>query len=189
MVEAFAASLYLLNKIFFLLRELAGMRGDESAVRKWKIAAWTSGLAGLPFVTWILLSEHDWIFGLFEQGVAPSMVLGLVVAIRRIEQVVPRWVDRIVYAAICAGVAASYFDLGGLASINQGLELTAVGTFHPGSYLLAKDKRSGYLWYVVMFAAAGTLLVRQEHYMFALQQAASAFIIMSAYVIAGRRKH
>jgi hypothetical protein len=188
--EVVGATLYLLNKICFLLRETAGARGDETARRRWAALAWGLGLLGLPFVTAVLIGSRDWIFGFLELGAAPPMLFGLIVAMRGDHAVVvPRWADRVVYVAIVVGILYSAYDLGGLLSFPQMLELGAALTFIWGSYELAKGKPVGYLVYVAMFACAGTLLFIQEHYWFALQQLASAAIIYGAYIIAARRSN
>jgi hypothetical protein len=189
MVETIGALFYLFNKIFFLMREIAGLRGNAVLVRRFKILAWSSGLIGIPFVTYMLLHSRDWIFGWLELGSTPSMALGLGLALSQKTRTVPKWADQIVYLAIVVGIAWSAYDLGTLLSINQGLELTAVVTFFVGSYQLAKDDRNGYLFYVLMFAVTGTLLYRQQHYLFTVQQIVSAIIILTAYLLAGSRKH
>src|SRR3989344_809183 len=190
MVEVIGALFYLLNKIFFLLRELAGQRGDHEAVRLWKISAWASGLIGLPFVAWILLNERYWIFGWLELGVAPSMILGIVRAYNNTTKPMPRWVDRVVDGAIGFGAGYSACDLGGLWSVTQGLEMVAVVTFLLGRWQLStKADRNGYIAYLFMFDAAGTLLFIGGYYWFAIQQIASAIIIAYAYHLAGSRKH
>ena len=189
-MELLAVLFYSLNKVFFLLKELAGLKADARAVRRWKMLAWAAGLIGLPFVVYILLSERDWIFGWLEMGAAPSMVLGILRAYSNTKRPMPKIVDNVFYTAIGAGFTWSYLDLGGLLSVNQGLEMVAVGTFVTGSYQLAKEDedRNGYLLYMLMFAVTGTLLFRQQHYWFALQQVGSALVIGSAYYIAGKRK-
>jgi hypothetical protein len=187
-VEIFAIFFYSISKMFFLLREIAGVRNDKLAVRRWKIAAWATALIGLPFVTAILLSERDWIFGWLELVNAPVMTLGLVLAALNIKLETPRWVDYATYAAMSIGFAWSAIDFGTLLSINQTLEAIAVFTFIPGNYLLVvREDRRGYLWYLAMFAAAGTLLYRQEHFWFAMQQVGSATAIAAAYWLAGYR--
>ena len=190
MVEVLAVLFYSLNKVFFLMREIAGRREDHEMVRRWKVYAWGSGLIGLPFVAYILLHERDWIFGLLEVGVAPSMLIGIVRAHARSEMPMPAWVDRVADSAIGLGIGYSMRDLGGLLSFTQVLELIAVASFQLGSYRLsAHDDRRGYLWYLLMFAAAGLLLFMQEHYFFAVQQIGSAIVIWLAYRLAGERQH
>ena len=187
-MEVVGAVLYLLNKIFFLLREIAGSKGDQDAVTFWKISAWIAGLTGLPFVTYVLISERDWIFGWLELGVAPSMFVGLILAYSGSKKKVPVFVDRVVYVAIAVGLVCSLWDFGGLTETTQLLEMVAVVSFWLGSWQLAKDSPNGYLTYLPMFAAAGSLLYLQEHYWFARQQIASAIIVFAAYILARNRK-
>jgi len=179
----FAIAPYFLSKVCFLIREVMEARGNMDAARRWKMAAWTFSLLGLPFVSWIFFHERDWIFGWLELGTGPSMVFGLAFSWRNKGEKVPKRIDRIVWITFAGGVAFSAYDFGTLMSINQGLEIFSVVVFFLGTRLLAKDDRNGYLWYLCMFFSAGSILLRQGHDFFAYQQVASALCIGSAYLI------
>ncbi len=77
---------YLLNKIFFSISE---RKGNEERKRKWKIAAWSVYLIGLPGWLYILTSSKAWIVASVELCGAPSMIVGLAAAIKGNEQNFP----------------------------------------------------------------------------------------------------
>lgn len=178
-----AGGLYLLNKVFFSFAERARRRGEPKFERRWKIASWAVYLAGLP--PWVVLFAgwHNWIAAGVEASGAPAMGLGLASAIRGFEKKPSWWIgwlDR--FAAICIplGFAYSLYDFGGLATVNQWLEIALVLGYLVGTYDLAKDRARGYFWFVLMHLSCGYLMWIQKSPWLALQQAVSLLFIADA---------
>ena len=116
------------------------------------------------------------------------MFLGLVIALRGTTRNKPRWLDRIALVCIPLGFAYSRYDFGGLNTINQWLEIGLVLGFLIGTYLLANDRASGYLWYVLMHLTCGWLMWIQGYPWLFLQQVVSLGFIVDAYRMTKKRK-
>jgi len=179
---------YLLNKIFLSLSERARNRGDNATARKWRIASWVVYLVGLPPWVAIFVSHRNWIAASVEASGIPAMVLGLVIAFRGTTKDPPRWLDSLALVCIPMGFSYSLYDFGGLKSINQWLEIGLVVGFLVGTYLLAKERTEGYLWYVLMHVACAWLMWIQGYQWLFLQQAVSLVFIGDAYRMAKKRK-
>ncbi len=174
---------YLLQKIFLLIAE-----GDESPKgRRFRIAGWVSYLIGLPMWMVIFFKESDWILAFIEGGGAPSMALGLVIAIREKGEV-PSWLNRLAILMTFVGIGVSFYHFGGLTTITQGLELGVAVGFLRGTYLLARKNPNGWLWYILMNGSAGTLMWIQEYPILTIQQAFSLTIVIIAYIKAMRAR-
>ena len=116
------------------------------------------------------------------------MLLGLVIAVRGINKKPPPLLDRLALVCIPLGFAYSLYDFGGLNTINQWLEIGLVAGFLVGTYLLAKEKPSGYLWYVLMHITCGWLMWIQAYPWLFLQQVISLGFIAAAYRVTRLRK-
>lgn len=85
------------------------------------------------------------------------------------------------------GIALSIYDFGGITKWSQVVELGVVAGFLFGSYLLAKEHASGYLWFMLMNSSNCILMYIQGNFYMALQQALSLlFVVYSFYL---RKKH
>ena len=179
---------YLLNKIFFSFSERAKKHGEQKLGQKWQIAAWAVYLAGL--VPWVILfvGWRNWIAAFLELSGAPAMCLGFVTAIRGEVRKSPRWLDWFSRFCIIFGLACSLYDFGGLNTLNQWLEIGLVVGYLIGTYLLAKEHASGYLWFVLMHISCGALMWIQESPWLVLQQVVSLGFIIAAYTMAQQRK-
>jgi len=178
---------YLLNKIFLSWSEHAKLRSDARRARQWRILSWIVYLAGLPPWVIIFVRKHNWIAAALEAGGAPAMTLGLVTAIRGTAKNPPRWLDRFALLCIPVGFAYSLYDFGELTAVSQWLEIALVLGFLVGTYLLARERASGYLWYVLMHVSCGWLMYRQGFPWLAAQQAASLIFIVDAYAVTRRK--
>lgn len=189
LLQWLGGGLYLLNKIFFSIAERSEWRGNTAAARKWRIASWIVYLAGLgPWVV-IFVRWHNWIAASVEASGVPAMVLGLVTAITTGEsKKVPRWLDLLAGVCIVLGFGVSLYDFGGLTTINQWLEIGLVVGFLVGTYLLAKKRSSGYLWFVLMHISAGSLMWVQGYPWLLAQQVVSLGFIVDAYRVSQRKK-
>ncbi|MFA6301189.1 MAG: hypothetical protein WC609_02470 [Candidatus Paceibacterota bacterium] len=179
---------YLLNKIFLTFSEYAHNRGDKKTARRWRIASWVIYLVGLPPWVIIFIVRHNWIAASVEASGIPAMLLGLVIAFRDTTKNPPRWLDRFALVCIPVGFAYSFYDFGGLNTINQWLEIGLVVGFLVGTYLLAKENANGYLWYVLMHITCGRLMWIQGYPWLFLQQVISLGFILDAYRVALKQK-
>ena len=175
--------LYLTNKVFLDLMERERGRNEEW-FWFWKKRAWEAYILGLPFIVVCFFRERAWIFGWVEFGGLPSMLCGLIAA--RSRRDAPKWLDWTALAAIPIGIALSVHDFGGINTVSQWLEIGGSSGFLVGTYLLAKDRQSGYWWFLLMNAATGGLFYIQHHPAFVAQQIVSVAFNLDAYRI--RRK-
>lgn len=163
------------------VRERANESQHHTVARRLRIAAWIVYLIGLPFIVVMLAMKHDWIAASVEASGAPSMLLGLVIAFRKSNAEIPRWLDRLAIVCIPLGFIYSIYDFGGLNQMSQILEIGLIAGFLVGTYLLARDRMSGYLWYVLMHVSCGWLVWIQGMQWFTLQQAISLAFIGDAF--------
>lgn len=178
---------FLLNKIFFSIGERARIN-KRSDPQRWLVQAWVSYIIGLaPWVV-IFIWEHNWIAASVEASGLPSMILGLVVALRGGDVAgAPRWLDRLAAFFIPLGITLSFWDFGGLNTVNQWLELSLVVGYVIGTYQLAKQNAQGYLWFVLMHLSCGYLMWVQSYKWLTLQQILSLVFIVDAYVMSRRK--
>lgn len=182
-LQVWGGLFYLLNKIFLSFSE----RWKVNA-RRWRIASWAVYLFGLPPWVIIFILRHNWIAASVETSGAPAMLLGFITSLRGTTKNPPRWLDRLAIVCIPLGFAYSLYDFGGLNTINQWLEVGLVIGFLVGTYLLAKEHASGYLWYVLMHVSCGWLMWIQNYPWLFWQQVVSLVFICDAY-LTWKRKH
>jgi len=175
-VETVAGLGYLLQKIFLLVAE-----GNESiAGRRWRIAGWIAYLIGAPMWVTIFYLESNLILLFVEGGGIPSIVLGLIIAIRDRGKA-PEWLNTLAIFMTFVGIAISLYSFGGLMTLSQILELGVAVGFLVGTYFLAKRNSNGWLWYLLMNGSAGTLMGIQGYPFLTIQQAFSFAIVAIAY--------
>jgi len=183
-IQLIGGTFYLLNKIFLSVTERKESVEPEN--KTWRVWAWIVYLVGLP--AWIILfiREHNWIAAALETGGAPSMVLGLTIAIRG-QGKVPKWLDIVALIAIILGLGYSYYDFHGIKTLNQWLELGIVTGFLIGTYQLAHERLSGYLWYLFMCSCCCILMYREKYLWLVAQQIVSIGFIFDAYFMRRKR--
>ena len=174
---------YLTNKICFALAE--GQENNRK--RQLKIFGWIIYILGVPAWVIILIIKHDWIAASIETGGTPAMLFGLFNVYKHSEK--PNRLFDIIasfftYAFIIFGTNYSLYDYGGLTSISQLLEIGVMIGFLLGSYLLAKNKSYGWLFFMIMNASMGTLMVIQNKPILAFQQAASLCFVVYGFITA-----
>lgn len=172
---------YLLNKIFLWFSEYARNSGHNARARQWRVASWAVYLIGLPPWVIIFIAWRNWIAASVEASGAPAMALGLVLALRGTTKDPPRWLNRLALVCIPLGFAYSLYDFGGVTTINQWLEIGLVLGFLVGTYMLAKEIPSGYLWYILMHVTCGWLMWLQGYPWLFLQQVVSLVFIGDAW--------
>ncbi len=169
---------YLLQKIFLSVAERTERENPTN--KKWRIWSWVVYLMGLPPWVIIFVLHRNWIAAALEASGAPSMILGLVVAIRG-KGKKPKWLDYISLVAIFLGLGYSLYDFRGITTWNQVLEIGIVVGFLVGTYQLAHERPDGYLWYILM-CGSNTALMHVQHYPWLVaQQIVSLVFIFDAY--------
>ena len=133
---------------------------------------------GLPPIVAIFFRERNWLFGVIEIGGAPAMLCGVIAAFRRRDA--PQWLELLALAAIPVGLAISLYDFGGITTFTQLLEIAGSAGFLIGTYLLARDRESGYWWFTIMNIATGLLLYLEHYPLIVPQQILSVIIVLDA---------
>ncbi len=174
---------YLTNKICFALAE----GKEKNRKRQLKIIGWIIYILGVPAWVIILFLKHDWIAASIEAGGIPAMLFGLLNVYNNSEK--PNSFFDIIasfftYALIIFGTGYSLYDYGGITSISQLLEIGVMIGFLLGSYLLAKNKTYGWLFFMIMNGSMGTLMIIQYKPILAFQQAVSLFFVVYGFITA-----
>jgi len=110
------------------------------------------------------------------------MLIGLIIALRGSGQE-PQWLDYIARIFILFGISYSLYDFGGITTINQILEIGIVSGFLIGTYLLAKKKENGYLWFMLMNISNTFLMYIENYPWLMLQQIISLAFVVDAYIM------
>jgi hypothetical protein len=184
LLQAWGGIFFLLNKAFLALAE---QRPHETAKRWWRVVAWMMYLVGLPGWLVIFVYEHNWIVMAVELGGVPGVLYALVSA-RRGKNQASRWLRVVVLGSVVIGISVSVYDFGGLTTFNQFLELMSNTGLLIGTYLLAQERATGFLWYVLMNSAMGVLMFRQGYTLLCTQQFASLFFVALGYYIYRRKR-
>lgn len=176
-MQGIGGGFYLLNKIFLWLSE---RQENVKSRRKWRIISWSVYLIGLPAWLIIFYLNRNWIAGCLEASGGPSMILGLLISIKG-EGKAPKWLDYLAITLIIFGISYSLYDFAGITTINQIYEIGVAVGFLIGNYSLAKEKASGYLWFILMHVFAGLLMYQQEYIFLMILQLISLGFIIDAY--------
>ena len=180
-LQLWGGGFYLVNKIFFALAE--GKK--QNSKRKLKLYGWAIYICGVPAWVIILLIEQNWIAASIEAGGVPSMFLGFYTVYKK-NQSPNMLFDRVAmvftYGSIALGLSYSLFDYGGITSFSQILEIGVMLGFLLGSYLLAKNNKNGWLFFMLMNGSMATLMMIQHKPLLSIQQ-----ILSLSFVIYGCR--
>ncbi len=170
---------YLLAKIF-----LAAAEGKENS--KWRTYGWIIYLLGIPPWAIILALNQDWIAMAVEIGGAPAIILGIIMTIKRlniVNNLIDKSIKIFVLVLICTGIVSSLYTFNGITSFSQILEFGVMIGFLFGTYLLAKNERKGWLYFLLMNISMGILTTIQGKWIFTFLQ-----IISVGFVIYGFNK-
>ncbi|MGD9212426.1 MAG: hypothetical protein PVI90_16715 [Desulfobacteraceae bacterium] len=185
LLQLWGGTFYLLNKLFFSRAERAVNIRYQN---KWKLLAWSSYLIGLPPWVIIFISERNWIAAAVESSGVPAMLIGLSAALQGHSQLNKYvWLDHLAKLMVIIGLGLSFYDFGGLVTLNQCMELGIAAGFLMGTYLLAKAKPQGYFWLILGNISAALLMMRQEYFLLMTQQIISLSLVTDAFQ-AQRRK-
>ena len=158
---------YLLAKVFLVCAE-----GKENSI--WRVRGWIVFLLGIPAWVIVLGKESAWIAAGVEAGGAPSMLLGIAIALGlKVSPYTQKRVRVLAGTLIIIGIGYSWYDFGGIRSLSQVLELMVTIGYLAGTYLLAKKDGRGWLWFVLMNTSMGILNMTQEKWIFFLLQVVS----------------
>lgn len=180
--EIWAGTFYLLNKIFFLASERDVFYG-----RRWQKLSWIFYLMGLPAWVIFFMINNDWIAASVELSGLPSMVLALISFSQTKKRFTRTW-DIVSIICIVVGLRFSIYKLDGLSQVTQFLELGVAIGFLVGTYLLAKQKNIGYIFFMFMNLSCAILMVMDGSIILVLQQIVSLALVMCAYIITMARE-
>lgn len=186
-LQFWGGSSYLINKILFALAE----DKQKNIKRQLKFLGWAIYIFGVPAWVIILLSEKNWIAASIEAGGIPSMFLGLYTVYQNSKSP-NKYLDKVAslftYGSIIIGVSYSLLDYGGIASFSQVLEVGVMLGFLLGSYLLAKNNRKGWLFFMLMNGCMATLMLIQHKPLLAIQQIVSLSFVIYGFIASGKAK-
>ena len=184
-LQIWGGSFYLTNKVCFALAE----GREKNRRRQLKLFGWIIYILGVPAWVIILVIKHDWIAASIEAGGVPAMLFGLNNVYKNSKKI-NRSFDIIAscftYVFILFGTSYSLYDYGGITSVSQLLEIGVMIGFLLGSYLLAKNKNYGWLFFMIMNASMGTLMIIQNKPILAFQQALSLCFVIYGFIMAMR---
>ncbi len=179
-LQLWGGTSYLINKIFFALAE--GKK--QNIKRKLKLYGWGIYIFGVPAWVIILLGEHNWIAASIEAGGIPSMLLGLSTVYQKSQspnKIFDKVASFFTYGSIVLGVSYSLCDYGGVTSLSQVLEMGVMVGFLLGSYLLAKNNRTGWLFFMLMNGSMATLMLIQNKSLLTAQQLVSLMFVIYGF--------
>ncbi|WP_300675302.1 hypothetical protein [Desulfoluna sp.] len=184
-LQVWGGLFYLINKICFSLAE----GSDEQRKKQLKIWGWVIYILGVPAWVTILILKHNWIAASIEAGGVPSMLFGLFCVYKNNKKINPMFdfvATVCTYSFMIFGVSYSLYDYHGIHSLSQLLEIGVMIGFLLGSYYLAKNKSIGWLFFMLMNASMGTLMIVQDKPILALQQVVSLCFVVYGFLSATR---
>lgn len=181
--QIWGGSFYLFNKILLAIAEGRAPKNK----RHLKLWGWWIYLLGVPAWVIILGSKQNWIAASIEAGGVPSMLLGLYSVYKKSE-VTPKRLGllakSVTYAAIALGVGYSVKVYGGISSTTQLLEVGVMVGFLLGSYLLALNRLTGWLFFALMNSSMASLMFIQNKPILSIQQLCSLCFVAYGFLTA-----
>lgn len=179
-LQLWGALFYLINKAFFALGE-----GKEPQTKKqFKVGGWLCYIIGVPAWVIILLGHHNWIAASIEAGGVPAMFLGLYQIY--FQKTAGSFFQNIVrfftYGSLIFGLSFSCYHHGGLTSLSQTLEIGVMVGFLLGGYLLAKNNRLGWLFFMLMNLSMAGLMMLQGKSILLVQQLLSLSFVIYGFI-------
>ncbi|MGS2723346.1 hypothetical protein ACVBEJ_06340 [Porticoccus sp. GXU_MW_L64] len=168
-LQIWGGGFYLLNKILF------GFSESQQGVfkKKLKITAWAAYIMGVPAWVIILAGHQNWIAASIEAGGVPAMLLGLYNTChdhKKPHKFFNQLVSVLTYGSLAFGLLYSFSLHGGITSISQILEIGVMLGFLLGSYYMAKNHSSGWLYFMLMNLSMACLMFLQEKPILMAQQ-------------------
>lgn len=186
-LQVWGGGFYLFNKVFFAIAE-----GKEQKLKRTlKLYGWAVYILGVPAWVILLLGEKNWIAASIEAGGVPSMFLGLY-TVYTCSSYPNRLFDKVAsfstYGAITLGLSYSLIDYGGITAFSQVLEMGVMVGFLLGSYLLAKNNRTGWMFFMLMNGSMATLMLIQHKPLLAVQQVISLSFVVYGFQASKKSK-
>lgn len=185
-LQIWGGSFYLINKVLFALSE--GKHGKTK--KHLKTSGWSIYILGVPAWVIILVGHQDWIAASIEAGGIPAMLLGLYNTYHdnnRPHKAFNIVVTLCTYSSLAFGLIYSLSIHGGITSISQILEVGVMFGFLMGSYFMAKNNASGWLFFMLMNLSMASLMFLQEKPILMAQQLLSLCFVI--YGFNKTRKH
>ena len=133
--------------------------------------------------------KQNWIAASIEAGGIPAMILGLFTVYTHNKKPLiglNTAASLFTYVFMIFGLGYSIYDARGLNSLSQLLEMGVMVGFLLGSYLLAKNRRSGWLFFMLMNGSMGLLMMLQAKPILAIQQALSFCFVVYGFIGASK---
>lgn len=183
-LEWLGGGFFLLNKIFLSCSEHATYTGNMPLWRRWRIASWVAYMIGLPMIVAVFANQHDYIVAFVEASGFPAMILGLLMSLKGVASYrAPRLLQSAALLCTVAGIVVSFYHFKTLTKPTQLLEIILTIGYLIGTLQLAHNRRSGYLWFVVMHLSCGWLAFVQGMMVLFWLQIASLGFIAHAYLM------
>ena len=109
------------------------------------------------------------------------MTIGLIIAWRGHGNE-PKWLDYVAKISVLIGLTLSFYEFGGIKTLNQFLELGIAAGFLMGTYMMAKDKVQGYFWLMLGNVSCASLMGLEGFFVLMAQQTVSLFFVTDAYL-------
>ena len=185
-LQIWGGGCYLTNKIMLAISEGKNIILE----RQLKLIGWIIYILGVPAWVLILIGNQNWIAASIEAGGLPSMFLGLFTVVKG--DVLPnKFFDRFAafftYLSLIVGVGYSLIDYKGITSITQLLEIGVMFGFLFGSYFLAKNRRKGWIFFMLMNLSMALLMIIQNKPMLSAQQLISLCFVIYGYVVSNKK--
>jgi len=175
---------------YLLAKVILGISEGNIKNKILRISGWAVYLAGIPAWVVILASQNNWIVAAVDISSIPTMILGIVIAVRQSDKSF-RFFDILVkyftILVILLGASYSVYCFKGITSITQILEILVTFGFLLGTYLLAKKNYLGWVLFAVMILSMGTLMFIDNKMLLVLQQAISLVVVIYGF-IKGRKR-
>ncbi len=179
-LQIWGGSGYLINKILFSRAERCSMPNRQNTIRIW---SWLIYLIALPAWLAVFALEGNWIAAAVELGGVPSMILGLIAALKEGKQSGTKWMNRLARVFVIIGILLSVIETHGTLRFTQLTELGIAAGFLLGTYHLAKNHITGYLWLMLGNLSCAALMGLEGLYLLMAQQLLSLFFVADAYFV------
>lgn len=187
-LQIWGGSFYLSNKILLAIAESK----NKKTKRRLKLLGWWIYILGVPAWVIVLATKQNWIAASIEAGGVPSMLLGLYSVYKQSNTTPKRLglvAKLVTYAAITLGISYSVYINGGINSASQLLEIGVMVGFLLGSYLLALNHSTGWLFFILMNGSMATLMFIQDKPILSMQQLCSLCFVVYGFIAAVRSRH
>lgn len=179
-LQVWGGSGYLINKFLFSRAERCSIHKRQNTIRIW---SWLIYLLALPAWLAVFALEGNWIAAAVELGGVPSMILGLIAALKEGKQSEMKWMNSLASVFVIIGILLSVVETHGTFKLTQLTEIGIAVGFLLGTYHLAKNHTTGYLWLMLGNLSCAALMALESLYLLMFQQLLSLFFVADAYFV------